>query len=88
MNEKLAAMKTPDRIRAGVISSFILAICYLYITGLSSLPRVWAFMILLAVCLVLMLKSVIDLMVWAFGLVARFCGYGLGHTVRLLRHVR
>jgi hypothetical protein len=72
-------------IRAGVISSCILAICYLYINGLSTLPRVWAFMVLFAVCFVLMMKSVADLVVWAIGQVAAFSGRGLGKAFRLIR---
>ena len=77
----------PDTVRAGVISSLILAICYLYISGLSSLPRVWGFMVLFAVCFVLMMKSVVELVVWAFALAARYSGTGLGHAVRLFRRV-
>ena len=75
----------PDTIRAGLISASILAIFCLYATGLSSLPRVWAFIILTALCLVLMLESLIDLLVWAFGFAARFSGRSLGYVVRRLR---
>ncbi len=72
--------------RASVISLIILAICYLYHTGLSSQPRVWAFIILIAVCFVLMMKSLVDLFVWAFGLAAVFSGRGLGKAVRFIRN--
>lgn len=88
MKTKTAAIENPHAmIRAGIISSLILTISYLYITGLSNLPRVWTFIGLLAVCLVLMLKSVVDLLVWTFGCAARFSGRSLGRTVRLLRRV-
>jgi len=83
-------MKTntaPGEMRAGIISSIIVAICYLDITGLSSLPRVWAFIILVAVCFVLMMKSLVDLFVWAFGLAAVFSGKGLGKAVRFIRNL-
>jgi len=72
-------------IRAGVISSLVLAIGYLYATGLSSEFRVWAFMVMVAVCFVLMLKSLVDLAAWAFGQAAAFSGRGLGRAVRLIR---
>jgi hypothetical protein len=72
-------------VRAGVISSLVLAIGYLYITGLSSQLRVWAFMVLVAVCFVLMMKSLVDLFVWAFGLAAAFSGRGFGRAFRLIR---
>lgn len=72
-------------IRAGVISSCILTICYLCITGLSTLPRVWAFMVLFAVGFFLMMKSVADLVVWVFGQVAVFSGRGLGKALRFIR---
>lgn len=75
----------PIEIRAGVISSSILAIGYLYITGLSSLPRVLAFIVLMAVCFVLMMQSVVDLLVWMFGQAAAFSGRGLGRAVRWVR---
>src|SRR6185312_4895021 len=88
MKNNLAAIEThPASLRAGVISSFILAICYLCLTGLSSLPRVWALIILSAVCLVLMLKSLTDLLVWVFGLAARRVGGGLGYAVKTLRRL-
>ena len=72
-------------IRAGVISSLVLAIGYIYVTGLSSQFRVWAFMVLVAVCFVLMMKSLVDLFAWAFGLALTFSGSGLGRAVRLIR---
>jgi hypothetical protein len=72
-------------IRAGVISSLVLAIGYLCVTGLSSQLRVWAFIALVAVCFVLMMKSLVDLLVWAFGLVAACSGKGFGKTVRFIR---
>jgi flagellar biosynthesis protein FliQ len=74
-----------DTIRAGVISSLIMAIGYLWVTGISDLPRAIAFMVSVAVCFVLMMKSVVDLLVWIFGLVARYCGFGLGRSFRFSR---
>ncbi len=74
-------------VRAGVISLLILTICYLRMTGLYNLPRVWVFIGLFAVCFVLMMKSLVDLLVWAFGLAAIYSGMGLGHSARLLRRI-
>ncbi len=76
---------TYTELRAGVISSLVLAIGYLFVTGLSSQFRVWAFMVLVAVCFVLMMKSVVDLLAWAFCLTATSSGRGLGKVVRLIR---
>lgn len=76
---------TFTEIRAGVISSLVLAIGYLYITGLSSQLRVWLFMVLVAVCFVLMMKSLVDLFAWAFGLFVAFSGRSLGKTIRFIR---
>ncbi|HEY5233464.1 MAG TPA: hypothetical protein VIK35_08030 [Verrucomicrobiae bacterium] len=76
---------TFTEIRASVISSLMLAIGYLYITGLSSQLRVWLFMVLVAVCFVLMMKSLVDLFVWAFGQFAAFSGRRVGKTVRFIR---
>lgn len=72
-------------VRAGVISSLVLAIGYLYLTPFSSQFHVWAFIILVAVCFVLMMKSFVDLFAWAFKLAAAFSGRGLGRIVRLIR---
>ena len=73
------------QMRAGVISSLVLAIGYLYVTPFSSQFHVWAFMILVAVCFVLMMKSLVDLFAWAFNLAAAFSGRGLGKFVRFVR---
>ena len=72
-------------VRAGVISSLVLAIGYLYVTPFSSRFHVWAFIILVAVCFVLMMKSLVDLFAWAFNLAAVFSARGLGKVVRLIR---
>lgn len=71
--------------RAGVISSLVLAIGYLYVTPFSSQFHVWAFIVLVAVCFVLMMKSLVDLFAWAFNLAAVFSGRGLGRIVKLVR---
>ena len=76
---------TFTEIRAGVISSLVLAIGYLYITGISSQLRAWAFMVLVAVCFVLMMKSLVDMFAWAFGQAAAFSGRGFGRAFRLIR---
>jgi hypothetical protein len=78
---------TFTEIRAGVISSLVLAIGYLYVTGLSSQLRVWMFMVLVAMCFVLMMKSLVDLFVWAFGRAMIFSGRGLGKAFRLIRRI-
>ena len=88
MTKQLAASETgPDTVRAGVISALIVGVCYLYVTGFSSLPRVWAFMVLVAVCFVLMMKSLVDLVVWVVSLTARLLGIGLGRTIRFARRL-
>lgn len=76
---------TFTEVRAGVISSLVLAIGYLWVTGITSQIRVWLFMVLVAVCFVLMMKSLVDLFAWAFCLFAAFSGRGLGKTVRFIR---
>lgn len=76
---------TFNEMRAGVISSLVIAIGYLYVTPFSSQLHVWAFIVLVALCFVLMIKSLIDLFVLAFGLVAAFSGRGIGRVVRLIR---
>jgi Trk-type K+ transport system membrane component len=63
----------------------MLAIGCLYVTPFASQLHVWAFMVSVAVCFVLMMKSVVDLFVWAFGLASAFSGRGLGMVVRLIR---
>ncbi|HEX3628230.1 MAG TPA: hypothetical protein VH280_22705 [Verrucomicrobiae bacterium] len=79
-------MKTEfAEIRAGVISSLVLAIGYPYFTGLFSQFRVWAFIVLVAICFVLMMKSLVGLFAWAFGLAAASSGKGLGKAVRFIR---
>jgi hypothetical protein len=75
------------RLRAGMIGLLVIAICYLALTGISDLPRAWAFMLLLAISLVLILKSVVDLLVRAFSVSARFSGAGLGYSVRFVRRI-
>jgi hypothetical protein len=74
-------------IRAGVISLLVFAIGYLWVSGISDLPRAWLFIISVAVCFVLMMQSVVDLFVWAFGLAAAFSGRGFGRVFRLIRNL-
>ena len=75
----------PATFRAGVISLLVLAICFIAMTGLSDLPRTLAFIGMFGVCLMLMMKSVVDLLVWLFGFTATYCGMGLGRSVGWLR---
>ncbi len=74
-------------IRAGVISLLVPFLCYLWMTGISDSPRAWLFMILFAVCFVLMAQAVVDLLVLAFGFAARFSGMGVGRSVRVVRRL-
>jgi hypothetical protein len=74
-------------IRAGVISLLVPALCYLWMTGLSDAPRMWLFIVSFAVCFVLMMQSIVDLLVLAFGFAARFSGMGVGRSVRVVRRL-
>ena len=74
-------------IRAGIISLLVFALCYLWVTGISDLPRAWIFIVSFAVCLVLMMQSVVDLLILGLGLVARLTGTGVGRAVRVARHL-
>jgi hypothetical protein len=75
-------------IRAGVISLLVFALCYLWATGISDLPRAWLFIVSFALCLVLMMQSVVDLMTLGFGFVARFAGRGVGGIAMVVRRLR
>jgi hypothetical protein len=70
-------------IRAGMICLTALVTYFLWVTGISDLPRAFTFMAAFAVCLVLTLKSVVDAATWIFGFAARYSGMGLGHLFRL-----
>jgi hypothetical protein len=74
-------------IRAGIISLLVFALCYLWMTGMSDLVRAWLFIISFAVCFVLMMQSVVDLLVLAFGLAARFSGAGVGRSITCFRRI-
>ena len=69
-------------IRAGLISLFVFALCYLWMTGIADLPRVWSFIVLFTVCFVLMMQSIVDLLVLLFGSTAPFAGRCFGRFVR------
>mgnify|MGYP006998744165 CR=1 FL=1 len=62
----------------------VFTLCWLWATGITDLPRMWLFIVSFAVCFVLMMQSVVDLLVWAFSLAARFSGAGAGRLVRVL----
>lgn len=72
-------------IRAGIISLLVLALCYLWMTGLGDLPRLWLFIVGFAVCFVLMMQSIIELLVLGFGFAAPLSGAGIGRLVRVVR---
>ena len=74
-------------IRAGLISLLVPTLCYLWMTGLGDLPRIWLFIVSFAICLVLMMQSIVDLLVLAFGVVARLSGTGVGRSVRVVRRL-
>jgi hypothetical protein len=76
---------TVSEIRAGVIGALALAIGWLCFAGFSNEFRVWACIVLVAVGFVLVVKSLVDLLAWGFGLAAAFAGRGLGRAVRLIR---
>jgi hypothetical protein len=72
-------------VRAGLISLLVPTLDYLWLAGLGDLPRVWLFILSFAVCLVLMMQSIVELLVLGFGFVARFSGVGIGRLVRVVR---
>jgi hypothetical protein len=74
-------------IRAGVVSLLVLALCYHLVTQHWDLPRTWLFIVSFAVCFVLMISSVVDLLVLAFAVAARLAGIGVGRSVRLFRRI-
>jgi hypothetical protein len=72
-------------VRAGVISLLVFTLCYLWMTGISNLPGAWLFIVSFAVCFVLMMQSVVDLLTLGFDFVARLIGTGVGRAVRVVR---
>jgi hypothetical protein len=74
-------------IRAGVISLLIPTLCYFWITGLGDLLRMWLFIVSFAICFVLMMQSIVELLVLSFGFAARFSGAGIGRVVRAVRRL-
>lgn len=76
-------ISTGTQLRAGVISVLVFTLCWLGMTGITDLLRMWLFIVAFAVCFVLMMRSVVDLFVWAFSLAARFFGASAGRSVRL-----
>jgi hypothetical protein len=74
-------------IRAGIISLLVFTLCYLWVTGISDLARAWLFLVSFAVCFVLMMQSVVDLLTVGFGFAARFSGRGVGRAVRVVRRL-
>jgi len=75
-------------IRAGLISLLVPGVIYLWMVGLGDLSRTWLFIVSFAFCLVLMMQSLIDLLVLAFGLLARFSGKAVGRTLRFAGRIR
>ncbi|HZV37008.1 MAG TPA: hypothetical protein VFB72_20695 [Verrucomicrobiae bacterium] len=76
-----------SELRAGVISLLVLAIGYLYLTRLAYRFHMWAIIVLGAVCIFLMMHSIVDLFVWLFAVAASFSGKGLGTIIRLARRL-
>ena len=74
-------------IRAGVISLLVPALCYLWMTGIGDLPRMWLFILCFAVCFVLMMQSIVELLVLGSGFVARFSGAAVGRVVTVVRRL-
>jgi hypothetical protein len=74
-----------DSIRAGMISLLVPATFYLWITGLGDLARMWLFIISFAICFVLMMQSVVDLLVLVFASASKSSGSAVGHLVRFAR---
>jgi hypothetical protein len=72
-------------IRSAVIFSFALAIYFLLVIGLSDLPRVLAFIGLVAGCFYFVMKAAVDILTWTFCLLTKYSGKGLGHLVVLVR---
>jgi len=68
-------------LRAGVISLLVPGLACLWGAGLGNQTRAWLFMVLFAVCFVLMMQSIVDLLILGFGLAARGLGAGLGRLV-------
>jgi len=77
----------PAVIRAGVLGSLWLGLHFILLGGLSDWPRVIGFLVLVALGLMLILKSVVDVLTWLAGLAARHGGMGLGHSVRMIRRL-
>lgn len=70
-------------IRAGLISLLVPLVCYLWMSGISGQPRAWLFMASFAICVVLMIQSIVDLLVLSFAVVARLSGKAAGRAVGL-----
>jgi hypothetical protein len=88
-------MKTKNRctemqagvMRAGVISLLSFALCGLWLSGIADTLRAWLFIVSFAVCFVLMVLSIVDLLVLAFTSAASFSGKALGWLVKVVRGV-
>jgi hypothetical protein len=77
-----------DSIRAGMISLLVPALIYLWITGLGDLSRMWLFIISFAICFVIMMQSVVDLLVLVFAFASKSSGSAVGRVVRFIRSTR
>jgi hypothetical protein len=88
MKNQIAHLEThAATVRLGGILSLGLASYFLFVTGISDLPRAFAFMAAFAVCFVFLMKSVVDVLTWSFVLAARISGKGLGRSYRATRGI-
>ena len=85
MKTQYASIGHSGTVRAGVISLLVLALCYQWMTQRWDLPHTWLFIISFAVCFVLMMGAIVELLVLTFNFAARFSGWGVGRSVRLVR---
>ena len=83
----MKTQKPAIEIRAGIISALVLALGYLWINGMSDAFQVWGFIVSFAVCFVLMVQSIIDLLVATFTIAASASGRLTGYSVRMVRHL-
>ena len=72
-------------VRAGLISLLVPALCCLWAMGFSDLSRIWLFIIMFAICFVLMMQSMVDLFVLAFGFASMHLGRVAGRTLVFVR---
>ena len=70
----MKTQSTSTEMRAGLISLLVLILCYLWFTGIPDTFRACVFIVSFAICFVLMIQAIIDLLVAAFGFAASISG--------------